>query len=140
MSPSNDLPSPSDDPDQGAEWVLSARNLLASLATAEQGIEATLSRHEISAADAPAIDFLAEHVRSGLAWLEQYHARVRAEAATELRATLGVLRNLALALRRLSAGEDNSVLRRSCEALIEQSRPHVQTATHAVDEAAGRSS
>jgi hypothetical protein len=140
MPPPNDQPSPSAEPDQGAEWILSARNLLASLATAEQGIEATLGRHEISTADAPAIDFLADHVRSGLAWLEQQHATVHAEAATELRAALGVLRNLAFALRRLSLGKDNVALRRSCDALIEQSRLHVQAAALAVDEAAGRSS
>jgi hypothetical protein len=140
MPPSNDQTSPSEEPDQGAEWILTARNLLATLATAEQGIEATLSRHEISTADAPAIDFLADHVRSGLAWLEQYHATVHAEAATELRAALGVLRNLAFALRRLSLGKDNVALRRSCDALIEQSRLHVQAAALAVDEAAGRSS
>jgi hypothetical protein len=140
MTPSKGKPAPSDEPDRGAEWISGARNLLASLATAEQGIEATLSRHEISTADAPAIDFLAEHVRGGLAWLEQSHATVHAEAATELRAALGVLRNLTFALRRLSLGKDNVALRRSCDALIEQGRFHVQAAALAVDEAAGRSS
>jgi hypothetical protein len=138
--PANDQPRRSGEPDQGSEWLLSARNLLASLATAEQGIEATLGRHEISAADAPAIDFLADHVRSGLAWLEQHHASVHAVASTELRAALGVLRNLAFALRRLSSGQDNIALRRSCDALIEQSRLHVQAAALAVDEATRRSS
>jgi hypothetical protein len=136
----SDQPAPSDEPDEASEWLLSARTLLASLAMAEQGIEATLGRQEISAADAPAIDFLGDHVRSGLAWLEQHHPTVHAEAATELRAALGVLRNLAFALRRLSLGQDNVALRRSCDALIEQSRLHVQAAAVAVDEATRRSS
>jgi hypothetical protein len=140
MHSSNDQPARSGKRDQSSEWLLSARTLLASLSTAEQGIEATLGRHEISAADAPAIDFLADHVRSGLIWLEQPHAAVHAEASTELRAALGVLRNLAFAVRRLSVAEDSGALRRSCDALIEQSRLHVQAAALAIDEAAQRSS
>jgi hypothetical protein len=139
MPPSNDRPASSEDPDRDSEWLLSARSLLASLSTAERGIEATLGRHEISAADAPAIDFLADHVRSGLAWLEQHHTAAHAEASTEIRAALGVLRNLAFALRRLSSGQDNVALRRSCEALIEQSRVHVHAASIAVEEATRRS-
>jgi hypothetical protein len=140
MPPSNDQPRHSGEPNQISEWLLSARTLLASLATAEQGIEATLARQEISAADAPAIDFLADHVRDGLAWLELHHETAHAEASTELRAALGVLRNLAFAVRRLSLGHDNIPLRRSCDALIEQSRHHVQAAAHAVDEATRSSS
>jgi hypothetical protein len=140
MPPSSDHPRRSDERDQDSEWLSSARTLLVSLAKAEEGIEATLSRHEISGADAPAIDFLADHVRNGLAWLEQHHSTVHAEAATELRAALGVLRNLAFALRRLALGQDNVALRRSCGALIEQSRLHVQAAALAVDEATRRSS
>jgi hypothetical protein len=135
MPPFNDQPRCSGECDQDSEWLSNARDLLASLATAEQGIEATLGRQEISAADAPAIDFLADHVRSGLAWLEQHQATMHAEASTEFRAALGVLRNLAFAVRRLSSGQDNVALRRSCEALIEQSRLHVQAAALAVDEA-----
>jgi transposase len=140
MPPSNNQPRHSGEPDQISEWLLSARTLLASLATAEQGIEATLARQEISAADAPAIDFLADHVRDGLAWLELPHETAQAEASTELRAALGVLRNLAFAVRRLSLGHENIALRRSCDALIEQSRHHVQAAAHAVDEATRSSS
>jgi hypothetical protein len=140
MPPPTDQPATPDEREQGAEWLVSARDLLSSLATAERGIEATLGRHEISAADAPAIDFLADHVRSGLAWLELHHATVHAEAATELRAALGVLRNLAFAVRRLSFGYDNIALRRSCDALIEQSRHHVEAAALAVDEATRDSS
>jgi hypothetical protein len=140
MPPSNDQPRHSGEPDQSSEWLVSARTLLATLATAEQGIEATLARLEISAADAPAIDFLADHVTKGLAWLEITLGTVHAEASTELRAALGVLRNLAFALRRLSVGEDNVALRRSCTALIEQSRHHIQVATRALDEATRRSS
>jgi hypothetical protein len=90
--------------------------------------------------DAPAIDFLADHVRSGFALLEQHHATVHAEVSTELRAALGVLRNLTFAVRRLSSGEYNVALRRSCDALIEQSRHHVQAAGLAVDEAMRHSS
>src|ERR1700679_2189779 len=120
MPPSNDQPRRADERDQGSEWLSSARTLLASLATAEEGIEATLGRHEISGADTPAIDFLADHVRNGLAWLEQHHVNVHGEASTELRAALGVMRNLAFALRRLAQGEDNVALRRSCAALVEQ--------------------
>jgi hypothetical protein len=140
MPPSNDQPRHCGEPDQISEWLLSARTLLTSLATAEQGIEATLARHEISAADAPAIDFLADHVRSGFALLEQHQATVHAEVSTELRAALGVLRNLTFAVRRLSSGQDNIALRRSCDALIEQSHDHVQTASLAVDEATRGSS
>jgi hypothetical protein len=140
MPPSNDRSAPPSEYDPGSEWLLSARTLLVSLSSAEREIEATLGRQEISYADVPAIDFLTDRVRSGLVWLEQPHAIVHAEAATELRAALGVFRNLAFALRRLAVGEDSRALRRSCAALIEQSRLHVQAAALAVDEAARRSS
>jgi hypothetical protein len=140
MPPSTDQPTPSGQRDQGVEWLSRARTLLASLSTAERGIEATLGRHEISAADAPAIDFLAERVTEGLTWLENTAAIVHVEAATELRAALGVLRNLGFAVRRLSVGQESGALRRSCDALIKQSRLHVQAAALAVEEATRRSS
>ena len=140
MPHSSDQPPRSDERDPASEWLSTARTLIASNATAGEGIEATLGRREISAADSPAIDFLAERVEGGLAWLEQTHATVHAEASTELRAALGVLRNLVFAVRRLSMGEDSGALRRSCDALIEQSRLHIDAAALAVDEAARRSS
>jgi hypothetical protein len=119
----------------GPEWLLTARNLLASLSRAQDGIEVTLAHREIGASDSPATEFLAEQVESGFAWLEEAPPLVHADAATELRAALGVLRNLGFALRRLSMGEDNDALRRSCDALIDQSRFHVGAAARAVDEA-----
>jgi hypothetical protein len=122
---------------EASAWLVGARAHLVSLTQAEQGVEAMLRRNEISAADAPAIDFLADEVADGLAWLEGSHADAPAFVVTELRAALGVLRNLVFALRRLSVAGDSGALGRSCQALIGQSRLHVQAAAAAIDDEVG---
>jgi hypothetical protein len=137
---SSEVPVTPDKQDTGSEWIATARTLLEGLSTSEQGIEAALGRREISTADAPAIDSLIVRVEHGFAWLEQIHTTMHREASTELRAALGVLRNLAFAARRLSIGEDNPALRTTCGALIEQSRLHIQAAARAIDQSMRHSS
>jgi hypothetical protein len=106
--------------DSVSQWLPAARARLAGLLSAEDGIKAILVRGEVDLEDSPAIELLLELVKRGLAWLEIPDTAENAEASTELRAALGVLRNVAFVLRRLSLGEDNSALRRSCDALLEQ--------------------
>jgi hypothetical protein len=118
----------------GAAWIAPYRSLLTSLLAAIQPLDAAVHKGELSVADAHACESLGRAVNGGFHWLP--NAKISdPEAAAELRAALGVPRNVTSAVRRLSnaqASESHRSLIASCGALIDQSYLHLEAAVRSI--------
>lgn len=126
-----------DSNDETASWTRRAYALLAELTAAELPLRAALRSGEWTDSSRQAVEALSKQVEGGLFWLETAEDP-KPQAEVELRAGLGVFRNVAFAGRRLcdlSPGESGGRLTVSCESLLAQADQHLRAVERLISDA-----